>query len=250
MTETELSPARAGPTFVLQGISQVVKKIQDTLPASSVVKYEGGGSISRLLVLYFICLLELTLSPFTFSIDPLRSLSADLSGPFPTTAWDIFTNFLLFLPFGFLLVALPTVSRRRFARKIILVAASAFVISLAVESCQLFLPRDPSMVDVFVNTVGGVAGALIAIHYYNPISRVASRVAHRCWLDVQRARSIPLILTCYAIIVLVVSSLPVPLSADFSNWEPDLPFQLGNEASLDRPWIGKISLVAIHGRCL
>ena len=40
------------------------------------------------------------------------------------------------------------------------------------------------------------------------------------------------------------------LGSDFSNWDPAFPFQLGNEASLDRPWLGKIYLAAIYDRVL
>jgi hypothetical protein len=40
------------------------------------------------------------------------------------------------------------------------------------------------------------------------------------------------------------------LSGDFSVWNTNYPFLLGNEASLDRSWLGSIHLAAIYNRAL
>lgn len=39
-------------------------------------------------------------------------------------------------------------------------------------------------------------------------------------------------------------------SGDFSNWDPSFRLILGNEASMDRQWAGKLELVAIYARAL
>jgi hypothetical protein len=45
--------------------------------------------------------------------------------------------------------------------------------------------------------------------------------------------------------------LPVAqLIAPFGIWDPRFTFQLGNEATYDRPWLGKIHLVALYSRAL
>jgi len=40
------------------------------------------------------------------------------------------------------------------------------------------------------------------------------------------------------------------LSGDFSNWNPTYPFLIGNEKTGNRPWIGKLFLVALYNRAL
>lgn len=40
------------------------------------------------------------------------------------------------------------------------------------------------------------------------------------------------------------------LSGDFSNWNPTYPFLIGNERTGNRPWIGKLFLVALYNRAL
>lgn len=39
-------------------------------------------------------------------------------------------------------------------------------------------------------------------------------------------------------------------NGDFSNWDPSFRLILGNEASMDRQWAGKLELVAIYARAL
>jgi hypothetical protein len=40
------------------------------------------------------------------------------------------------------------------------------------------------------------------------------------------------------------------LTGDFSNWNADYPLVLGNEATLDRSWLGSLHLLAIYDRAL
>jgi len=122
---------------------------------------------------------------------------------------------------------------------------SSCVLSGVVEFLQIFLPRAPSIADVFLNTLGGLFGAVIGIYGY----QVCSQWVRGCWLDVQRSRLLPVLVLVYVVALLNVTSLTI-LGTDFSNWEPAFPFQLGNEPSLDRPWLGKIYLVAIYDRVL
>jgi glycopeptide antibiotics resistance protein len=66
-------------------------------------------------------------------------------------------NFICFLPFGFLF------SRMSFAVSPIVAATLyCFLLSLAVEAAQLFLPgRYASVSDVILNTLGGAVGATL-----------------------------------------------------------------------------------------
>jgi len=210
------------------------------------------GKILILLVVYVLYLFVFTLMPFTLSLDPSRTLDGlyemqgeALSSICCLPPGELFENVLLFMPFGFLIVMLPIVSRYPFWTKLMLAVFSSCVLSMIVEFFQIFLPRSPSFVDVFLNTLGGLCGAFIGIYGY----RVCSQLARDCWLSIQRSRLLPVLVLVYVTALLNVTSLTI-LGTDFSNWDPAFPFQLGNEASLNRPWLGKIYLVAIYDRVL
>ena len=196
--------------------------------------------IFTLLVVYLNVLFLFTLSPFTFSRDPSLSLinlyqeKFDADSTFwQIPAWDFFTNILLFVPFGFLFVALSSVSQCTRSFRLTFATISTLVLSIAIELCQLFLPRSPSMVDILLNTAGGFIGALVAVFHYASVSEGAQR----CWLNIQRGRWLSLLLGTYIMVVLAAYSLP--LQPNFINWNVFLPFQIGNEASPNRPWLGK-----------
>lgn len=217
------------------------------------LKLDRGSSVPMILIVYLFFIFACVLSPFTFSLDSSLSLSSLYDEKFDThsvfwsiPAWDVFSNILLFVPFGFLFVALPVFSRCNLATKILLSAVATSVLSFAIESLQMFLPRAPSLVDIFLNTVGGMTGALLANYVYVPLSRTAQRY----WLTVQRSPWLSLLVTVYIIVLVATSILPLPLSSNFSNWDPEFTFQLGNEATYGRPWLGKVFLVAIYDRAL
>lgn len=71
---------------------------------------------------------------------------------------DTSMNFLAFLPFGFFF------SRLSFVRSPIATAGIyCLLLSLLAEVAQLFLPRYPSLVDLTLNTAGGVVGASVSV---------------------------------------------------------------------------------------
>lgn len=48
----------------------------------------------------------------------------------------------------------------------------------------------------------------------------------------------------------VVRSATREPGGDLSNWDPSFPLTVGNEVTLDRPWLGTVHLVAAYGRAL
>ena len=99
----------------------------------------------------------------------------------PMTGVDLVGNLLLFIPLGAGL-AVAGITRRR------TVQAGALA-SVAIELLQLtVIPgRDPSLVDVFANTLGTLAGALVGAHWRtlvfpdrhaSPLLAVASGTAY------------------------------------------------------------------------
>jgi VanZ family protein len=105
------------------------------------------------------------------SLQPLRGWrlpAEDLYG-FLTAAWpryitldDVLANAIAYLPLGFLWA----LALRAFWRPLLSVVAGALlaaVVSIGMESLQLFLPaRIPSNIDVLANATGGLIGALAA----------------------------------------------------------------------------------------
>ena len=209
--------------------------------------------VSVVFMIYLLYLLVFTLSPFTFSFDSSRSLPGLLLQRFDfhfafwrMPLWDVFSNILLFVPFGFLFVSLPGVGFCRLKTKLFLTGFSACLASFSLEMAQVFLPRFPSLVDVFLNIVGGITGGLISIVFYPSISRAV----FQWWLKLQTSSMLPYLLVVYCMVLLGVNSVPFHLGHEFSNWDHSFPLQLGNEATLDRPWLGKIFLLALYDRAL
>ena len=204
------------------------------------------------MIVYTMYLLAFTLRPFTFSVDwstPLFSLYAakfeGLSGLPSATALDIGTNVLLFAPLGFLLVALAPIRKHARLARVALATLFAFGLSLTIESCQLFLPRGPSMVDVLFNTSGGICGAVVSDSYYPAFRRVGLR-----WLlHARTTRVLAPVVGAYVLGLMAAFNIPY-VRTDFGNWDSGFSLQLGNEATMDRPWLGKIYLVAVYDRAL
>lgn len=216
------------------------------------LKGSRGTTIAIVLIVYLVYLFTFTLSPFEFSLYKSHSLSRMYYGDLESLSTkisyfveDIIINILLFTPFGFLFCSLRKVSERRWIIKIIVTAFSGLVLSSIIEFCQLFLSRGPSLADVLANTAGSITGALIATSYYSTLAGLAQR----CWSDIRRSEFLSTVIIIYGTLLFIFSNFPI-LHSDFSNWDSNFTFQLGNESTLDRPWLGKIYLVAIYSNDL
>jgi VanZ family protein len=89
---------------------------------------------------------------------------AFLSAPLPRywTGFDVLSNVLGYAPLGFLLT-LALLRTRRHWPAVLMATAAAALLSLTMESLQMFLPvRVPSNVDAALNVAGALAGAVIA----------------------------------------------------------------------------------------
>jgi VanZ family protein len=110
-----------------------------------------------------------SLWPFSGWASPLRPLFAFLHGPLWTglRKWDIVLNFAGYFPLG-LFAMLALMERRRsltsISTALLVVVVSLSLFSVSMETLQNFLRRrTPSMEDVFINTVGALAGAVSAL---------------------------------------------------------------------------------------
>ena len=89
-----------------------------------------------------------------------------VTAPWPkyNTWFDINSNLLGYAPLGFWLCLAGMRSRFSRARAWLLALACSCLLSFSLESLQTFLPmRVPSQLDWLLNTVGGIAGAVLAV---------------------------------------------------------------------------------------
>ena len=206
-----------------------------------------------LLGIYFPYLMYFALSPFTFHCDSALSLIElidlrfeGMSSLWRLTAWDIWTNVLFFFPFGLLVVLLPSVASMRPVLQTLLVAASAAFLSFGIEVAQALLPRQPSIADVACNVLGAILGAVVGIRirpaWKTLFANGAPRFVTKRWSG--------LAMLVYWTGLCILFSVPLPLVPDFSNWDPALRLNLGNETTLSRPWQGELHGVALYERAL
>lgn len=99
---------------------------------------------------------------------PLTSWSADFLGaPWPRyiTRTDLATNLLAYAPLGYAL-AIRFSSPGRRLRGVVLSAFGGLFLSFSMESGQLLLPsRIASNLDILVNSLGTLTGALLSMHH-------------------------------------------------------------------------------------
>lgn len=195
-------------------------------------------------------ILIVTLHPFQFALDftcpltlwdMLDDAAIQYVLRFSTT--DFILNIVLFMPFGLLLERAWYAHRttKRLSWLTILVGGGLF--SCLIELVQIALPmRRTSIFDVVSNALGTGGGALIYRQY------LARMVGQTHWY---RRRVSLLVCTTivHSTFPLLFSMLQLPWPT-FRNWNAHFPFQIGNEATLKRPWLGKLYLVAVYDRAL
>lgn len=212
----------------------------------------AGSTPSIALGIYLFYLLYFALAPFTFrweaglSLDDLLAQRFEgMASVWSVTAWDVWTNILLFLPFGLLLAWLPFITALRSPSIMLVSGMTAALLSAGIELAQALLPRHPSLVDIACNVLGAVLGSALGIVLHRlghgrdarPRWRLAAK-----WGGAAVA--------AYWAVLCMVFSVPLPLAPDFSNWDPDLSLNLGNETALSRPWRGVFHGVALYDRAL
>jgi glycopeptide antibiotics resistance protein len=201
-------------------------------------------NVTTLAVIYLGYLLVATLYPFQFSFPTWDSVGLRVPRfyAFPSSR-DFILNVPLFMPLGMLLYCrlFPIRNKPLAILLAIFIGAST---SLVIEVLQLFFYRDSSAFDVLANTLGAGCGALAAGLWPN---RLIGVVGH-CWRRLEKAGVVLAIAVLFGAVPFVLSV--VQHVAPFGVWNPRFTFQLGNEATLDRPWLGKIHFVALYNRAL
>ena len=119
--------------------------------------------LTALLALWGVFIVYGTTMPFDFTLtleDAQNRLSGIRAGNLGGTfIRDIVMNLLLFLPWGFLIAARVVQAKRGFLFALGIATVTGFLLSVAVESAQLFsASRSSSPLDVLLNTVSAFLG--------------------------------------------------------------------------------------------
>jgi hypothetical protein len=216
------------------------ESVQDSRPWSN-----------RILILSLAGILSLTLFPFRLD------LHAHLAGRSPFLLggglkYDgmlhIVLNVLLFAPLGF---ALSMAGDRRGAarwRIFLWNLIACLLLSYAIEFLQIYIPsRDSAWDDVCSNTLGGVIGCLL----YLLCGRAVVSLLMRCEQKVQARLSVGLGVALFAVYLAgwLAISIPLQEKTRLVNWDPNAYLILGNSASEESPWSGRILALKIwdHG---
>ncbi len=193
-----------------------------------------------------------------------ESVFAFLIKPWPRywSGFDLLTNFLAYLPLGAVL-ALVWNKTHSIDRSIVMASLTGFALSLAMETMQNFLPsRVPSFLDLTVNTIGTISGALIAIaqtaniaklkplqntgrYWIEPAGRWAG-IALAVWILIQTLGQSALFMT---------GEIPPTLIADALTWwgmdqteatEWATDFRLARFGSSYGAILSEVSVVALN----
>ncbi len=182
-----------------------------------------------LATLYGLAIVYASLQPFAPWMAPPSGAPFYLFATWPPKwiRYDVATNFLAYLPFGFFVALVP----RRMgapARVGIALVAAAFL-SFTMEWLQAYVPtRDASVADLLSNTAGATTGSVIAVAFARSTTTKEAIVAARerwflpgkigdlglallaIWLAVQANPGIPLFAAMYDLVPRVGDPVTVP----------------------------------------
>jgi hypothetical protein len=207
---------------------------------------------------YTAYLLIVTIYPFEVSSKfpiNLDQFGTSFFSTFPTAidqlaVGNLIKKFVLSIPLGFLLYHPLSSFKRTRATTVFLACISSFLINFLFELCQAFFAnRHASAIDLLSKTVGSSSGVLLArfrpTWVAEPLGRVWWRIEKSTlflWLALLSAFA-------WAVFPGVAFALQYPWF-NFRNWDPRFSLQIGNEATGDKPWLGKIFLAALYNRAL
>lgn len=116
-------------------------------------------------LIYAFLIIYTSLNPFDFDVRNGVNGSAWMAAPMPRfiPVFDVVTNILAYIPFGFLLVFTVYPRYRTFSALVIALSIGALLAGV-IETLQTWLPtRIPSETDWWANMLGSLIGALLAI---------------------------------------------------------------------------------------
>jgi glycopeptide antibiotics resistance protein len=213
----------------------------------------SSGWSNRFLLAAIVGILFLTLFPFRFDFQsklPGNSSPFFLGSGMKTSGFfDVFLNVLLFIPLGFGFA--EKLRERRMSRMatFFFVWAAGAIFSYFIEITQIYVPgRDSGWVDVITNSTGAIVGFLL----YELVGELTTDFLSRCeillrsWLTLRRTA---VLLSIYFLFWFAVSAI-LQKQTGPSNWEPDSLLVVGNDATGQDPWQGRVQKLQIADRAV
>jgi VanZ family protein len=196
--------------------------------AATVLSQRGKrGLVFVFVLLYVLLIIYGSLYPLSGWSDPHISMFSFLTEPTPLhiSSADVLTNFVAYLPLGILLTV--TFCLQWAAGSVLLATCLGGFLSFVMESVQTFLPsRTSSKVDLLVNILGTLAGALIGLAFRETsVIRVGLRQARDAWFEPGAATDVAI---CAAMVWVGSQLSPFVPSMDVSSIADGLrPLRLG-----------------------
>jgi hypothetical protein len=176
----------------------------------------------RLLAPAIALIVVTTMIPAGLRHPSLRYIDNRLEAP------DFLNNILLYMPLGIALIGSSLLRTFLFGLSLSTVA----------EVLQMgYVDRIPSGFDITSNTLGALAGYLVALVWLRATGRDP------------RSLPVPRMLAAAGIPVAIIGVILLvdhPTRSDFSNWSSTYHLAVGNEVTGDRPWAGTISSFQIY----
>jgi len=167
------------------------------------------------------------------------ALSFSLCRPFMLT---IIERLITFVPIGLLVywVVANRDYRKPIITSMVIISVYAFILELGQS---IVMSRHARFTDMLIGIVSGFIGIRVSLYlrYY----RLSLR---EFYLKYDR-----LIAVCLLVSGNVVISVPAVVAhtgLDLKNWDLDYPLIIANEATGDRPWLGKIRKLIIYSKAL
>lgn len=195
-----------------------------------------------------LCIVLLTLFPFKFEAigwgkkDALKEFFRN-----PSDSFDFFGNILLFMPLGYGLSKWLKPKRFNPILKFAFVLAISLASTVVVETLQLFQPdRSSSIIDISTNTLGGILGGSFGLLSLDQLIAPICQWMLRQW---HKKTSLTIALVLW-ITLMLGSTWKLSTMTQLGEWDPSFNLIVGNEATGDRAWLGKVQSFAISDRAL
>jgi len=210
---------------------------------------------NRIFILSVIGIVYLTIFPFRFDFSAPHEyqtspfLLGTSTKPSHYIGMDFFLNVLLFVPFGFGICAQVRKRGGGIWTSFLLALVLGVFTTYLVELLQLYIPaRDSGWLDVFSNTLGSVTGFSVFEFCSDAVLPWLSigEDALSSWISPRRTA---MVLLAYFAICFGISAL-LQKESRLSNWDPESFLVVGNDASGNNPWTGKIFGLQIWNRAL
>jgi glycopeptide antibiotics resistance protein len=182
------------------------------------------------------------LIPFAEALDRFREVLGQPVRVGSRSDW--LANVLLFFPPGFLLMAAICCDRPRLnVLAFPLVVTSCIAFSVTIEFAQLYFPeRNCSINDIVAESLGALLGAVLWVFRGQRLTTTARLI----WTGFGSRNTIVLLLPCYLLLVLVVSTLPLDFT--LSPVEIYHKYHEGRVRLTPFDW-GKIGTIDLIKRC-